>query len=312
MFGHYRNTGIPRIRDYGEAMCRFNNTRPIRGRTDPSRPQYPLGHRSKVDSFHMKRCPFTQDVEFYLYRTPVITFKPDGEVWIKSDGWDTISTSNFLTEALSGIHAQIYDRNLCIGFTTAERTEWHRVPTSGTLKLKRGEDRRWALLNPTECYTHSVNRKAANNVRRRYKDFIQYAKAMIKLKNGEFMESEYEAAFGVNPHGQPNYPRQLHRHSWSGWEEVIAQFKECISNESEDQFQYFYKALLMLARSYTTSYYGITNTLPLQAFDKGMTDMLFGLHRDEVLVRTPVEHGRIVKDRYGRYFRGGWGKLHTA
>ena len=82
MYGHPRNTGIPRINDYATALKLWEDTKPIRGRDVDTRP---LGYREKVDSYQINFLP-EGAVECILYKTPVVTFYENGDVHIRHDG----------------------------------------------------------------------------------------------------------------------------------------------------------------------------------------------------------------------------------
>lgn len=299
MYGHYRNTGIPRLHSYADALDRFNNTKPIRGRTDITRPMYPLGHRHKVDAFWMRHCQLTQDVECFLYRTPVVTFKANGEVHIKSDGWNSISTANFIGEVLGGVSAYIYDHNLCVHIWNENGAEQYRVPDNGTLVLRK--EGRWQYVSGApNNVIHSMNRKAINAVRKTYKDFKQYAIAMLKLRDGRVEHDEYVAAFG-----QTSVPNLKWNWAYKESAEWFVKMKEWMSDQSEDKHNAYYKALLMCVRC--TGYY---SALTPTEFDNVFRWVTTGLHRDEVLVEEVLPMGKIKRDNYGQYFRKAWGKYH--
>lgn len=301
MYGHYRNTGIPRLQNYQHALDRFNNTKPIRGRTDITAPMYPLGHRNKVDSFWMRHCQLTQDVECYLYRTPVVTFKANGEVHIKSDGWISVSTANFIGEVLGGASAYIYDHSLCVHIWNENGSEQYRVPIGGALVLRK--EGRWQYVSGAVTnVTHKVNRKAINQIRKQYKDFKDYARSMIKLREGVFGTEELTAAFG-----EANFPNNF-RYTWNYGEAVktINSTKAWMGDTSEDKHNQFYKALLSFVRCY-----GNWASTSLEAFEAGFNDFTLGLHRDEVLVEEVLPLGVIKRDNYGRYFRKAWAKYHV-
>lgn len=301
MYGHYRNTGIPRLHDYASALERFKNTKPIRGRTDISRPMYPLGHRNKVDSFWMQHCQLTQDVECMLYRTPVVTFKANGEVHIKSDGWNSISTSNFICEVLGGVSAYIYDHNLCVHIWNENGAEQYRVPNEGTLVLRK--EGRWQYVSGApNNVIHTMNRKAVNAVRKTYADFKQYAISMIKLREGRFDADEFGAAFDKEQ--VPNLKWNWAHKEAANW---FAKVKGWMADQSDNKHESYYKALLVLARTN-----GMWNAyLSSDNFDEGFRWLTTGLHRDEVLVAEVLPTGVVKKDNYGQYFRKAWGKYHN-
>jgi hypothetical protein len=304
MFGQYRNSGVRRIDSYADALTRFNDTTPIRGRTDPSKPQVPLGNRNKIDHYSIRKCPFTQDIECVLYRTPVVTFRPNGEVVIKSDGWGTISTAYFIGEVL-GMSAYIYDHNLCVGFVNADHTySNYRIPNKGELVFKK--EGRWQYVSGApETYTHKVNRKVINKLRKQYADFKKYAIAMIKLKEGVFSREEYALAFN------DEFPTCINNAGWRYQDMAKMSFSVLadMTNQTDDKFQHYYRALLIFARSYGTSYYNPCTSV--KAFEYGFNQFTLGVHRDEALTAEPVPLGKVQKDAYGTYFRKGWAAYHA-
>lgn len=302
MFGHYRNTGIHRLNSYQDALNKFDNTKPIRGRTDVSRPMYPLGHRHRVDSFWILKCQLTQDVECYLYRTPVVTYKSNGDIVIKSDGWDTISTANFIGEVL-GINAYIYDHSLCIAIYNENGRENYRVPDKGTLTLRRENGRYVYVSGAVTNVTHKVNRKAINQIRKQYKEFKDYARAVIKLRAGAFTHEEIQSTF------DGEYPPSI-QYTWQHNESAkwIGYIKEWISATHEDKHNDYYKALLVMVRSFG----GWNVRLSQSEFDSAFNYMTLGFHRNEVLVEEVLPLGEIKKDNYGKYWRKGWGRYHAS
>lgn len=301
MYGHYRNTGIPRLHTYADALERFKNTKPIRGRTDISRPMYPLGHRSKVDSFWMRHCQLTQDVECFLYQTPVVTFKANGEVHIKSDGWESVSTANFIGEVLGGMGAYIYDRSLCVHIWNENGAEQYRVPSEGALVLRK--EGRWQYVSGApNNVIHSMNRKAVNAARKTYNDFKQYAIAMLKLRDGAVERSEYTMAFGES---MPPNLKWNWQYKESG--EWLVKMKEWMADQSEDKHDAYYKAFLMCVRCS-----GYWSRLSLTDFDNVFRWITTGLHRDEVLTEQVLPMGTIKKDNYGQYFRKTWSHYHAT
>jgi hypothetical protein len=45
----------------------------------------------------------------------------------------------------------------------------------------------------------------------------------------------------------------------------------------------------------------------LKAFD----DLIIGFHRSETLIEKVLPEGVVRKDSNGKYFRGGWKRLHN-
>lgn len=301
-YGQYRNTGVRVLHDYMSALNKFNNTKPIRGRTDVSRPMYPLGHRHRIDSFWIAKCPLTQDVECNLYRTPVVTYQSNGNIKIKSDGWDTISTANFIDEVL-GINAYIFDHNLCISFWNQDGREEYRVPSGESLTIRRENGRYVYVSGAPNNVIHSVSRKAANAVRKQYKDFKQYALAMIKLRDGAFGIDETTEALG-----EKHVPSMKYSWSYDSTATWIGKCKDWMGATHEDKHNDYYKALLLMVRTFG----GWTSRITLQEFEAGFNYMTLGFHRSEVLVEEVLPMGVVKKDNYGKYFRRAWNKYHAG
>lgn len=305
-YGQYRNTGVRRLHTYAEAVAKFENTKPIRGRTDISKPMYPLGHRHRVDSFWMLKCPLTQDMEMYLYRTPVVTFQSNGNIKIKSDGWDTISTANFINEVL-GISSYIYDHNLCVAFHNEQGTQHFRVPSGESLTIRRENGRFVYVSGAPNNVIHSVNRKAINALRKTYKDFKQYAYAMIKLRDGQFTQEERDAV-GLGGGYIPDGLTHINGYTWAydNFAKTVPQVQAWMLADHEDKHNDYYKAFIVFAASFGT--YG---SVTREAFDAGFNYFTLGLHRNDALTEEALPVGVVKRDNYGKYWRRGWGKYYA-
>lgn len=307
MYGHQRNSGIPQVNDYATALKLWEDTKPIRGRAVDTRP---LGHR-RNDHYLINKLP-DGAVQCILYQTPVVIFHENGEVHIKHDGWNSVSTCNFIGEVL-GIHSFIYNHKLCVGFNYGN----YVVPVEG-LTIKRNATWVYEPVNPVPVMSHALNRKGANNVRARYKPFTTYLSSMCKLKAGsDYPQSELVRVFGLNKYKQPNMG-DLSRDNYNEWEDSVKPFFEWVSDTKEEtQNESFYKGLLLMAKSFGVENwvrggsqeegYALTERKALKAFD----DLVIGFHRDETLEEKVLPEGVVNKDSYGKYFRGGWKRLHN-
>ena len=307
MYGHQRNSGIPQVNDYATALKLWEDTKPIRGRAVDTRP---LGHR-RNDHYLINKLP-DGAVQCILYQTPVVIFHENGEVHIKHDGWNSVSTCNFIGEVL-GIHSFIYNHKLCVGFNYGN----YVVPVEG-LTIKRNATWVYEPVNPVPVMSHALNRKGANNVRARYKPFTTYLSSMCKLKAGsDYPQSELVRVFGLNKYKQPNMG-DLSRDNYNEWEDSVKPFFEWVSDTKEEtQNESFYKGLLLMAKSFGVENwvrggsqeegYALTERKALKAFD----ELVIGFHRDETLEEKVLPEGVVNKDSYGKYFRGGWKRLHN-
>jgi hypothetical protein len=81
---------VPRVHSYAEALRIHSNTKPLRGRAEEIRP---LGNRRDADTYWIRK--HGDAIELVLYKTPVITFEPDGDVVLFVDSYNSVSTHQF-------------------------------------------------------------------------------------------------------------------------------------------------------------------------------------------------------------------------
>ena len=307
MYGQYRNSGVRRLADYAAALDKFNTTKPIRGRTDPSKPQVPLGHRNKIDQYSIRKCQFTQDIECVLYQTPVVTFKANGEIAIKCDGWSSVSTASFIEEAL-GMPAYIYDHNLCVGTYTADGMQHYRVPAKGDIVFKRNEAGRLEYLRGApETYTHKVNRKAINALRKKYADFKKYAIAMTKLRGNERVSQDELDAVGIGRFDSEYTGVAGYTWRFDTFAHTVRAVHHWMQAEGDTKHEQFYKAFVVFSASY-----GRWGAMTPAEFEAGFNTFTLGLHRDEALTAEPVPLGKVKRDNYGKYWGKAWGAYHKT
>jgi len=297
-FGYSRNSGINWFRNYDDALHKYNSTTDIRGRTEE--PMRPLGRRDSTDTYSIRKTA-EGAIECVFYRTPVVTFKPDGDIILRDYGYATISTSAFIEEVL-GIRAQLFDRSICIGIGG----ETVRLPRGGedTLTLRRSASGELYAVNPVQDMVHNLDRKESNKVRKQYADFMQYATGMIKLKEGLFTSEELKSNKAV-----ATLDSEWAKDFGAGVEAFFALLHDKTSGIYESR----YIALTSLAHSFGQYSYNSQGTrLTLPRFKKAMDTMLFGYYRDQVLVTNPVPVGEVNRDRYVKFYSGGWRRFHAS
>lgn len=296
-FGYSRNSGINWFRNYDDALHKYNSTTDIRGRTEE--PMRPLGRRDSTDNYSIRKTA-EGAIECVFYATPVVTFKPDGDVILRDYGYATISTSAFIEEVL-GIRAQLFDQSICIG--VGGKTV--RLPRGGedTLTLRRDASSELYAVNMVQDMVHNLDRKESNKVRKQYADFMQYAVGMIKLKEGLFTREELQSNKGMG----------VLNSQWSKeFSAGVEAFFALLHDKTSGVYESRYIALTSLASSFGQYMYnseGYRLTLP--RFKKAMDEMLFGYYRDQVLVSTPVPVGEVKRDRYSKFYTSGWHKFHS-
>lgn len=298
MFGHNRNSGIHTLANYGEAHHAWETTKPIRGRSEEVRP---LGHRRNADQYQIRKNGDV--IECVLYKTPVVSYLPDGRLVIKDDGWKSISTAFFIEE-VAGIRAQIFNRELIVGLMGGD----YSVPDCGLELDRENEMGSLQPINPKPNYVHGIDRKGANNVRARYKGFTTYMSGMLKLRKGEVITTE-EMENAQNKIHKFN----LDRNYTSDFpDQVQALFALVTDNNPETQTASWYEATLALVRSFGRWHYRLDGVAIsdehkiMRKFD----ELVLGFNRAECFVARELSLGEVRRDTYARFFQSGWKRLH--
>ena len=303
MYGHHRNSGIHTLANYNEAFHKWESTKPIRGRGEDVRP---LGHRRSADQYKIEMLP-EGGVACVLYKTPVVTFFEDGDVRILNENWNSVSTCNFIDEVLYSVSSRIYNNDLYVRtrqgeFALGEEGIWLRMNAQGKLEIKTDK------LPPR--YVHAIDRKKANNVRAQYKPFIDYASRMCRLKgNDPYLESEIKRVFPPIGMGV-----LLGNRAYDKWTDTVRSLFTLMKSEGENQHDDYYKALLMLAKSYGNHRYREPEGFVVmeRKLKVALDDLIIGFHRDELLVQKEIPLGVARRDTNGKYFRDGWRRFHGS
>jgi hypothetical protein len=305
MYGHHRNSGILPLENYNEAFRKWETTKPIRGRGVDVRP---LGHRRSADQYKIEVLP-EGGVACVLYKTPVVTFFADGDIRIKNDDWNSVSTCNFIDEVLysNSVSSRIYNNDLYVRtyqgeFALGNEGIWLRMNGQGNLEVRTDK------LPPR--YVHAIDRKKANNVRAQYKPFLDYASRMSRLKgNDPYLESEMQRMFPPTGMGI-----LLGNRAYDKWTDTVKNLFALMKSEGENQHDNFYKALLMLAKSYGNHRYREPEGYVVmeRKLKVALDDLIIGFHRDDVLVQKEIPLGVARRDSNGKYFRDGWRRFHGS
>jgi hypothetical protein len=195
MYGNSGMRDVKRIVTYAEATLRYLQIKPIRGRAGDVRP---LGGRRNDDYRIAKQVNPLNDTTSYqciLYRTPVVEFKPDGDVEINMGGWNSTATRTFIERIL---YLNCYSKNgssvLCLGNNV--EVVLHNTKTTVVRRLE-NYPYTWELASSEPVYETQLDKKKANGVRQQYSEFEKYLKGMVNLRTEQreaknHMGSRYE------------------------------------------------------------------------------------------------------------------------
>jgi hypothetical protein len=321
---------VPLTRTYEEALKVFENSKPIKGRANEIRP---LGQRRDADTYWVRKDG--DKVQYMLYKTPVVTFAPDGVV-VWTNGWSSVSTHQFINQVLDiGASGSGGKTLLHIG------KEKFVLPGSDHVVLKwegDGQAGNWSVLYRPQLTGLRINRKAANNVRARYKLFDDYFKGFLKLRNNDgvmrMTATELGNAIGYTTSEKPTYAIshkmvgasinlyrtgvQVHKFiDMTDWRLIVdspytSQEREKIKHvlrEMQEKMlttdhEEFYKAAMILCgcNSYNVLAYDENHdnawNESVSVVEKIYKAMLVKLHAHEVLERIELPPGAVPNQKY--------------
>jgi len=276
-----------------------------------------------------------EDVVFMLYKSAVITYKPDDSVVLTPDSYSTVSTHQFFHRVL-GVGANA-SRQVTV-ITLGDKRYTIRGKDTLTLKLVGGN---WQCVEGAKAqFAWHLDRSKANIVRARYKEFRTYFKGMVNLRTEEIVMQYYnsnmsgirvslgelQTAFGVEkPEGDgmhnDNDPDHIIGHmQWmhdkpqrhfnygtqraKEYQEGMAQFMGLIKSDQPEDTKHlnFYKGALAVLlsgdRIYQRGQDDNTYIVKSNPIVKALDTVLLRAHADEVLVRTELPIGSVSKGTY--------------
>jgi hypothetical protein len=329
---------VPRIANYTEAYAKWNNTKPMRGRSDDKRP---LGERRDVDTYSIRKNVWTEAIELVLYQTPVIKFTADDEVVLNYGRWPSASTCQFITRVLAGVGAIRVRGDVVLHFGDVVQ----KLGENEELVLVR-VDGRWQPKQIKTLFDYRVNRKEANNVRKDVKQFRDYLQGMVKLMEDDTVMygqtykrisrsyAELGEVFGYRRElkesmvridvndwqrlaekPQPRYGNdaaEQEKRDWEAYNTMSDKFYELVKNEQDDntRHQNYWIAFNILF-AYQNYVYWIDEDnahekklyLASEYLEKYLEEILFARFSDRVFKLIELEKGKVPTGRYDKYVR---------
>jgi hypothetical protein len=152
-------------------------------------------------------------------------------------------------------------------------------------------------LNPVPTYRHTINRKEKAKLTAQYQPFLNYVEAMAKLSADLTDISPWSRESMDNP--------RIPSTDFDGRKEIgVPQYSLFYSAEGPPEFirlvdsgetENWYKATVWLSAN---RWRMLLNEAKLE-----ITHMIHKQHRDALFTKERVDAGKLVYDRYGRYFR---------
>lgn len=307
---------VPRIQDYATALKLHDNIKPLRGRSPEIKP---LGDRRDADTYRIRKDG--DAVELVLYKTPVITFMPDGEVTLFVDSYNTVSTHQFISHVL-GVNASGVRRTTVLTINNMKYT----LANKDKLSLRKDVGGNWQVLNAIQQWTWRLDRKAVTNVRSKYGEFYKYLKGFVNLRTESITEntwnprtfdgihvqqSEFKSVFGsMTSVRSYTYMDKLGKQA-SNWNPVKPSQYKASSNAfevlirpdqpEEDKHTNFYKAALLLVAKLENDAMDI-NVDSIRVRSKHIVplldDILFMMNAHQVLIRKALPQGKVSTGIY--------------
>ena len=167
---------VPRTYTCAEALKKFTDTKPIKNLSPERRP---LGQRRNHQQYWVRMDGDV--VQYMLYRTPVVSFLKNGGIEIRTDGYNSVTTHSFIMQVLGYANVRA---NGYMNWTKLEVGGDVLIIGNGDVaRLVWGEDKQLHFTQEVPAqYQYSMNRKAANSVRRKYKEFADYLEAFLNLR----------------------------------------------------------------------------------------------------------------------------------
>lgn len=171
----------------------YAGVKPIRGRSVEVRP---IGERRRDWEQIVRNVQADGSVSYAarLWATDVVEYFPDGDVVVRTKGWQTPSTAEFID-----MHSP---------FTCWKQNNklWVRVrgtadaptayPVGDELRLKQVGEHRYEPHEPIVIHKKVVNREKSKAAREPLKPFMKWAKTFLKMSDGWVMHETCKEALG--------------------------------------------------------------------------------------------------------------------
>jgi hypothetical protein len=288
---------LPRFSSYKQASDYEMRIKPIRGRPDCK----PLGRR-KQTHLRISRDPDTCAISVHYgwgtWGKTIFTYFPDGFIVIPSmAGTHQRATEVDILGQVLSMHCVSFDGNV---WAYDARTQ-HKLPFNVGRPSHFRHDANHSSplpLNLKPKKIHLVNRKRTNQVRKRYAQFIQYAKAMDSI-DPHMREDDVREMLRGEPfaHAPSIYTRAINNpmnYQFSR-EQAHALAQLMISDDPEDRH------LAWLNCAYNYRYYNkaVDNIAHFTAVTQRVVNaVLFRAHKDECLDYVEDLTGQLRKDTY--------------
>lgn len=290
---------LPVLKSYQQALEYFEKVVPIRGDENKTKP---VGRRDQKFFSIWKRDTDNAVCVGYAWHSredgrALLAYHPDGRVAIEKP----ISvTCRERIQRIAGLNINRHYNEDWV--TAAAYVDGEEVIGHYPMQLYHGGTRKATFIlrenatalyvNPVPAYKHIINRNAKAEITARYKPFMEYVSAMSKLSADEPSDNPLVPTVSLQEARDMGIHGNSLAHRYGNIDEGQAQFLTFVdSGETEG----WYKAMLMLGRSGWR--------VQLNEAQDIFTHVLHRQYRDTVFIKERVAAGKLVQDRYNRYFK---------
>lgn len=170
----------------------YERTKPIRGRSEDIRP---AGDRRR----DWERVVKTERGYAYQMRHIQCVEFTEDKLILRTNGWTTVGTGKFINDHSALVcgkrHNAIWlgiaslanspDRRVAHTYNSEGRFLWVPIPKDGEVTFTLDKAAQRYVLDPVKIQVRTVNRKRANEARKRLKPLLNYATSMLRLSDGE-------------------------------------------------------------------------------------------------------------------------------
>lgn len=172
---------------YKHFQDRYDNTKPIRGRDVECRP---ISRRTRDWEQVVKRWSVEDgalDMEgewsygAHLYRTDCVMYMPNGDIHVRTGGWDTPTTAEFISKYLP--HMRCYKKYNKI-WVDYQSQSYPIDTTVATIFRFNSDTDTYAVTDAKPMLQKVIDRTKIKTARDKLEGFRNYAKIMLKLADG--------------------------------------------------------------------------------------------------------------------------------
>lgn len=295
MFGNsMNNSGITQLTSYEQARKHYEAVVPIRGHGSNAGTK-PLGMRNKPQ---FQIVMDTSDaVSCRLYKTDVVTFRPDGFIRFRIDRYTTSTTANFIAQVL-GTPCSKFDNRLILSVDGG-------VYTVNEMLVLRSEGGAYKVWRCEPDVVHTIDRKAMNAVRKEMGEFINYVSGVMKMQEGKLSPDEYDEGLKPLAGALETTPRtQVPRIAINSWVHSHTQTSALIDKflslvRSGDAGNWYLSFLWLVHSSSHTWSSQVVRYVYNEVMDT-LNDILIAAN-PHVLKAVKVDAGVVKVDRYKKF-----------